>query len=362
MNYYSLAGNNIYIINKAYGKGETMPRISIAPMVDITDRHFRYFCRLLTKKSILYTEMITSSAIIHGDRNKILDFDPFEKPIVLQIAGCDKGEIAEAVKIAEDWDYDEINLNIACPSDRVSGNQMGAALMAYPELVAEIIQAMRKETKKPISVKHRIGINGTNILPSSLSKVIFDKYEDMEYFIKTLYKVGVKHFIIHARIAILEGLSPKENREVPPLRYDEVYRVKENFPELFIEINGGTKTIESIKEHLQYVDGVMLGRIAYENPFLLTEVDQFFEEGNVNNISRRQVIEGLIDYMEKIEKDEKVGYQVLKNTLGLFHNKRGSKIWRQLLSPPWGEGYYAKEILEKALLMLPEEVLNEKLV
>src|SRR5690554_5445791 len=196
-------------------------------MVDITDRHFRYFCRLLTKKSMLYTEMITSSAIIHGDRNKLLDFDSFEKPIALQIAGCDKKEIQKAVKIAEEWDYDEINLNVGCPSDRVSGNQMGATLMAYPDLVGEIIEAMKKETKKPITVKHRIGIDGTNILPNSLPKLVFDKYEDLEYFVKVLSNVGVDHLIIHARIAILEGLSPRDNRKIPPLRYDEVYRIKE---------------------------------------------------------------------------------------------------------------------------------------
>lgn len=337
-----------------------MSRISIAPMVDITDRHFRYFCRILTKKSILYTEMITSSAIIHGDRNKILEFHPFEKPIALQIAGCDKKEIAEAVKIAEDWDYDEINLNVGCPSDRVSGNQMGAALMAYPELVAEIVQAIKRETKKPVTVKHRIGIDGTNILPSSLSKVVFDKYEDLEYFIRVLSEAGVNHFIIHARIAILEGLSPRENREVPPLKYDQVYKIKESFPDLFIEINGEIKTIDSIKEHLQHVDGVMLGRVAYENPFLLTEVDQFFESGKINNISRREIIERLIDYVEGFGKDKRMGYNALKNTLGLFHNKRGSKAWRQLLSTSWGDGAYAKDILEKALQIIPEEVLDER--
>ena len=337
-----------------------MSRISIAPMLDITDRHFRYFCRLLTKKSMLYTEMISSSAIVHGDRNKLLDFDPFEKPIALQIAGCDIKEITEAVKIAEDWDYDEINLNIGCPSDRVSGNQMGAYLMAYPELVAEIVQAMKNETKKPVTVKHRIGIDGTNILPDSLSRVVFDKYEDLEYFVKVLSEAGIKHFIIHARIAILEGLSPKENREVPPLRYDYVYKIKEAFPDLFIEINGGIKTIESIKEHLQYVDGVMLGRVAYENPFILTEVDQFIEGGKINNISRREVIEGLIDYVGQFEEDKRMGYQAIKNILGLFHNKRGSRLWRQILSPPWKEGMTARDILEEALQVLPEEVLDER--
>lgn len=337
-----------------------MSRISIAPMVDITDRYFRYFCRLLTKKSMLYTEMITSSAIIHGDRNKLLDFDPFEKPITLQIAGCNKKEIGEAVKIAEDWDYDEINLNVGCPSDRVSGNQMGATLMAYPELVAELYQAMKRETNKAVTVKHRIGIDGTNILPSSLSKVIFDEYKDLEYFVKVLSDVGVRHLIIHARIAILEGLSPKDNREIPPIRYDEVYKIKENFPELFIEINGGIKTIESIEEHLNHVDGVMLGRVAHDNPFLLREVDQFFDGGQVNNISRREVIKGLIDYAERFGEDQKIGYQALKNNLGLFHNKRGSKLWRQLLTPPWEEANNTRDILERALKLLPKEVLDDR--
>lgn len=337
-----------------------MSRISIAPMVDISDRHFRYFCRLLTKKSMLYTEMITSSAIINGDRNKILDFNPFEKPLSLQIAGCDKKEIAEAVMIAEDWDYDEININVGCPSDRVSGNQMGATLMAYPEMVADIVQAMKNETKKPITVKNRIGIDGTNILPDSLSKVVLDQYEDLEHFVKTLSEVGINHFIIHARIAILEGLSPKENREIPPLRYDEVYRIKEAYPDLFIEINGGIKTIESMKEHLSYVDGIMLGRVAYENPFFLTEVDQFFQGGKVNHISRREVIEGLIKYVEEFGDDKKMGQQALKNVLGLFHNQRGSRLWRQLLTPPWEGSDNARDVLEKALTILPEEVLDER--
>lgn len=337
-----------------------MTRISIAPMVDVTDRHFRYFCRLLTKKSMLYTEMITSSSIINRDRNNILDFDSYEKPLTLQIAGCDSKEIAQAIRIAEDWDYDEINLNVGCPSDRVSGNQMGATLMAYPELVAEIVESIRCETKKPITIKHRIGIDGRDSLPSTVSKVILDQYEDLEHFVKVLSEAGIKHFIVHARIAILAGLSPKDNREIPPLRYDEVYRLKKAFPDLLIEINGGIKTIDSMKEHLQYVDGVMLGRVAYENPFLLTEVDQFFQGGKVNPISRREVIERLKDYVVKFGEDKKTGQQAVKSILGLFHNQRGSKIWRQLLTPPWEGSINARDVLDKALYLLAEDVLDER--
>lgn len=335
------------------------PKVSIAPMVDRTDRHFRYFCRLITRRSLLYTEMITTSAIINGDRHKILDFDQFEKPVALQIAGCDPREVYEAVKIAEDWDYDEINLNAGCPSDRVSGNEMGAVLMAYPEKVAEMIAAMKRATKKPVTIKHRIGIEGKNVLPDYFERTLLDKYEDMMSFVKTVEQAGAERFIIHARIAVLEGLSPKENREVPPLRYKDVYKLKRELPHLNIVINGGIKTISDIEGHLRYVDGVMIGRAAYDNPFMLAEVDKFFNDGKVNNITRRQVIEGLIPYIEKIEKEGVKGYAALVHTLGLFFNKKGSKTWKQLITPPWPEGYSGKDILFKALDSLPQDVLDE---
>lgn len=337
-----------------------MTRISIAPMVDVTDRHFRYFCRLLTKHSILYTEMITSSAIIHGDRNKLLDFNPIEKPLSLQIAGHDREEVKEAVRIAEAWDYDEINLNVGCPSDRVSGNHMGASLMAYPDLVAELVEAMREETEKPITVKHRIGIDGRNVLPDSLDKLVIDEYDDLKKFVEKIKRAGVNHFVIHARIAILEGLSPRQNREIPPTNYDMVYKIKEDFPELFVEINGGIKDIESIKTHLKHVDGVMLGRVAYENPFLLTKVDQFFDNNYINTTTRKDIILKLIDYVDSLEGNERTEHQALRNTLGLFHKKRGSKIWRQLLTPPWPKGYRASDVLKKALEEIPEEILIER--
>jgi tRNA-dihydrouridine synthase A len=336
-----------------------VPRVSVAPMVDKTDRHYRYFCRLMTKHTLLYSEMITTHAILNGDRSRILGFDPFEKPVALQLAGCNPKEMYEAVKIAEDWDYDEINLNVGCPSDRVSGNDMGAVLMAYPELVAELVESIRKATKKPVTVKHRIGIEGRNVLPKTFGRTLFNKYEDMVNFIEKVEKSDVDRYIIHARIAILEGLSPKENREVPPLRYDEVYRLKREFPDLNIVINGGIKTVEQIEEHLKYVDGVMIGRAAYDNPFMMAEVDKFFENGEVNNVTRREIIEKMIPYVENLEKKGLSGHIPLSHTIGLFHEKRGSRTWKQLITPPWPKGWSAKEILYHALENLPQEVLDE---
>lgn len=334
------------------------PLVSIAPMVDRTDRHFRYFARLLTSNVLLYTEMVTCQAIIKGDRHKFLDFDPFEKPLALQIAGSTPEDVYEAVKIADGWDYDEINLNIGCPSDRVSSNCMGAALMADPELVKEMVASMRKATKKPVTVKHRIGIEGTDILPDTLGVTKLDKYEDMIKFITTVEKAEVDRFIVHARIAILEGLSPKENRDIPPLRYEEVYKLKEDFPYMQIEINGGIKTPEDAKLHLQKVDSVMIGRAAYENPFLLREFDSLFT-GNTKRISRREVLEQFIPYVESLEKKGENAYYAIKHTLGLFAGKAGSKLYKQLLGTPVNSGISASEILRKALLELPKDVLDE---
>ncbi|MGO1367790.1 tRNA dihydrouridine(20/20a) synthase DusA [Senegalia sp. (in: firmicutes)] len=333
------------------------PKISIAPMVDRTDRHFRYFTRLLTKNTLLYTEMITAQAIIHGDRNMLLDFDEFERPLALQIAGCDSKNIGKAVKIAEKWNYDEINLNVGCSSDRVSGNDMGAYLIAYPELVRDMVCQMRKNTDKPITVKHRIGIDGSGILPDSFDRKIIDKYEDLTNFIDIVEKAKVDRFIVHARIAILAGLSPKENREVPPIRYEDIYRLKKEYPYLNIDINGGIKTVEEIQTHLKHVDGVMIGRAAYDNPFMLTEVEKFFKGGKVNNISRGEVIEELIKYIEKLDENIKI-QNVLKHTMGLFHGVKGSKKWRQIITLPWDKD--PVDILKEALEILPQEPLNIK--
>lgn len=234
--------------------------ISVAPMVDKTDRNFRNFIRMINNDVMLYTEMVTAQAIINGKLDYILGIEDIENPIVLQIAATNKEEARKAVKLAEKYNYDEINLNIGCPSDRISGNMMGAYLMAYPEIVAEIVSEMKKETKKDISIKHRIGIDGSGVLPDDYGRTLIDKYEDMINFVNITENVGVKKYIVHARIAVLAGLDPKQNREIPPLRYDAVYRLKEEKPHLSIEINGGIKTINQIDEHLKHVDSVMLGK------------------------------------------------------------------------------------------------------
>ena len=307
-------------------------KISIAPMVDRTDRNFRNFVRMINKDVLLYTEMITAQAILNGDLDYILGFDEVEHPIVLQIAATNPKEAYQAVKIAERYAYDEINLNVGCPSDRVSGNMMGAYLMAFPEEVANIVKAMKDATNKPISIKHRIGIDGKNILPDTFERTLLDKYEDMMNFIHITEKAGVNKYIIHARIAILAGLDPKQNRSIPPLRYDEVYRVKKENPNLHIEVNGGVKTVEEIDEHLKHVDSVMLGREIYDNPMILTEFGKYYGSEEKINITRKEIIEKMIHYVENMEKQNLRPHLFLMHTHGLFHNVRGSKAWKRAIN------------------------------
>lgn len=336
------------------------PKVSIAPMVDRTDKHFRFFLRQITKKSLLYTEMITAQALIYGDLEKLLSFSPKEGPVSLQIAGCKPEDIYKAVKNAEPWNYSEINLNVGCPSDRVSGNAMGAYLMAYPELVKEMLLAMREATSKPITIKHRIGIDGGDILvPGTCNKEVLNSYDDLVNFVTTIEGAKVDRFTIHARSAILKGLSPKENREVPPLDYDMVYRLKEDFPHLNIEINGGIKTPEEITHHLNHVDGVMIGRASYENPFMLRKIDNFFEDKEENNVSRADILNGILPYMENLESKGLSSYSILKHALELFHGAAGSRRWKQLMSPPFKDMLPSKRV-HLALRELPEESLYEK--
>ena len=307
-------------------------KISIAPMVDRTDRNFRNFVRMINKDVLLYTEMITAQAIFNGDLDYILGFDEVEHPIVLQIAATNPKEAYQAVKIAERYAYDEINLNVGCPSDRVSGNMMGAYLMAFPEEVANIVKAMKDATDKPISIKHRIGIDGKNVLPDTFERTLLDKYEDMMNFIHITEKAGVNKYVIHARIAILAGLDPKQNRSIPPLRYDEVYRMKKENPNLHIEINGGIKTVEEIDEHLKYVDSVMLGREIYDNPMILTEFGKYYGSEGEINITRKGIIEKMIHYVENMEKKNLRPHLFLMHTHGLFHNVCGSKAWKRAIN------------------------------
>ena len=320
-------------------------KISIAPMVDRTDRNFRNFVRMINKDVLLYTEMITAQAILNGDLDYILGFDEVEHPIVLQIAATNPEEAYKAVKIAEKYNYDEINLNVGCPSDRVSGNMMGAYLMAFPKEVANIVKAMKEATGKPISIKHRIGIDGKNILPESFERTLLDKYEDMVNFINTTKEIGVNKYIIHARIAILAGLDPKQNRSIPPLRYDEVYRVKKEYPDLHIEINGGIKSVKEIDEHLNYVDSVMLGREIYDNPMILTEFGKYY--GKEINITRKEIIEKMIHYVENMEKQQLRPHLFLMHTHGLFHNIRGSKAWKRAINEPKADSRTLREMLKK---------------
>lgn len=307
--------------------------ISLAPMVDKTDRHFRYFLRGITKKTLLYTEMVSAQSIIKGDRNFILDFDPIEKPIALQLAASNVEELREAVRIAEAWDYDEINLNVGCPSDRVSGHHMGAVLMAYPYLVRDMIKAIKEETSKKVTVKHRIGIDGKGILDESFEKKLFDSYEDLKNFVDIIMEAKPHRLVVHARIAILAGLSPKENREIPPIRYEEVYRLKREYPNIEIEINGGIKTEEQIKEHLGLVDAVMIGREAYDNPFFMKCADKFYglEE---NSLNREELALRMIPYIEAYEKEGYNANAIIRHMLGLYHGVKGAKAWKNALSSP----------------------------
>ena len=313
-------------------------RISVAPMMDWTTRDYRFFARLFNPNIVLYTEMVTTGAIIHGDAKRHLDFNSQEHPMVLQLGGSNPQDLATCTKMAEDWGYNEVNLNIGCPSDRVQNNKIGACLMAEPNLVAECIDQMQKTVSIPVTVKHRIGIDD------------MQSYDEMLHFVDTIAATGCTHFVVHARIAILQGLSPKENREVPPLRYEDVYRLKRERPNLTIEINGGIKTFEETQQHLQYVDGVMIGREAYHNPYLLAEFGQFW---NLDLPDRFNIMQQMMPYIEKRLAEGAPLSIITRHILGLFQNLPGARKWRQALS-----GGNAKSLtdIENALLKIQETI------
>ncbi len=293
------------------------PRISVAPMMDWTTKDYRFFARLFNPNVVLYTEMVTTGAIIYGGANRHLDFNKEEHPIVLQLGGSNPQELATCTKMAEDWGYNEVNLNVGCPSDRVQNNKIGACLMAEPNLVAECIHSMQKAVSIPVTVKHRIGIDD------------MQSYEEMLHFVDTVAATGCTHFIVHARIAILQGLSPKENREIPPLRYEDVYRLKQERPHLTIEINGGIKTFEETQQHLQHVDGVMIGREAYHNPYLLAELGQLW---NLEAPDRFDIMQQMMPYIHQRVAEGAPLSIITRHILGLFQNLPGARKWRQALS------------------------------
>ena len=294
-------------------------KISVAPMMDCTDRHDRFFLRLMSKNVMLYSEMVATKSAIHGDRKKILSYSPEEKPLALQVGGSDKNELAEVSKIAEDLGYDEININLGCPSKKVQKNKFGACLMKEPDLVAECINKMINSCNIPVTAKTRIG---------------FDNIEEFDYlnkFISKMKDAGCKTFILHARKAILKGLSPKQNLNIPKLNYDMVYEIKKKNPNLEIIINGGISKIEEIKKHLTMCDGVMIGRSIYQNPYSLVEIEK--EIFNTKIIpSREEVAQKLLEYLEKeVRQGTKVNH-VMRHTVGLYHGQIGSKNWKRYLS------------------------------
>ena len=295
-------------------------RFCVAPMMDRTDRHCRYFHRLLTKRSLLYTEMLHSNAILNGDVNKLLEFKTVVHPLAIQLGGSDPSSLAEASIISEEFGFREVNLNVGCPSNKVQKGRFGAVLMREPKLVSRCIDAMKKSVNIPITVKCRIGVDDMD------ENVYLDK------FIKEVSSSGCETFIIHARKAWLSGLSPKDNREIPPLNYQRVYKLKETFPELDIIINGGIKTIRESSKHLEYVDGVMLGREAYDNPIILTEVDSEIFSEAMNPIRRSDILYRLLPYIKsEIDRGTKI-FHITKHLMGLFKGFDGAKNIRKYLA------------------------------
>ena len=294
-------------------------KVSVAPMMDCTDRHERYFLRLISKNVLLYTEMIVSEAIDRGDKKKLLSFNLDEKPVALQLGGSSPKLLGEASKIGEEFGYDEINLNLGCPSKKVQNNKFGACLIKEPMLVADCLNEMQTKTKLPVTVKTRIGYDDV------------DDYENLFNFISLLKSTGVKTFIIHARKAMLGKFTPKQNLNIPPLKYEMVYKLKEDFKDLNIIINGGITSPEQIKDHIKKVDGVMIGRSIYHSPYLLADIEkEIFNNEDV--FSRQEVVEKLVIYLkDEIKKGTRVN-QVMRHTLGLFHGQTGSNFWKRYLS------------------------------
>lgn len=317
-------------------------RIAVAPMLDWTDRHCRYFLRLLSRHTLLYTEMATTGAVLRGNPERLLAHNPAEHPLALQLGGSDPAELARSACVVAEFGYDEVNLNVGCPSDRVRSGRFGACLMAEPEVVAEGVAAMRAAVSLPITVKTRIGIDDR------------DSYEALVDFVDQVANGGCEVFIIHARKAWLRGLSPRENREIPPLRHEVVYRLKRDFPNLTIILNGGLTTLEQIANSSRGVDGVMIGRAAYENPYLLAQVDRRFFGSSAPPPSRHQVVEAFLPYVEAQLRRGTPLQAMTRHVLGLFQGIPGARVWRRHLSEHAHQRGAGVEVLTAALRQIPE--------
>jgi tRNA-dihydrouridine synthase A len=310
---------------------------SVAPMMDWTDRHCRYFHRLLSQHAWLYTEMVTTGALIHGDHHRFLHYNAEEHPLALQLGGSNPRELGLCAKMAEDYGYDEVNLNVGCPSDRVQNGRFGACLMAEPNLVADCVAAMNNAVKLPVTVKSRIGIDDK------------DSYEELVHFIGTVANAGCKTFIVHARKAWLSGLSPKQNREVPPLRYEVVYQLKIDFPHLEIILNGGVTSLAQAETVLQHVDGVMVGREAYQNPYLLAEVDQRIFGVDKTPLLRAEIMAQLLPYIRQQLTTQARLNSITRHILGLYHGEVGARGWRRHLSENVGKADADENVVLEAL-------------
>ncbi|HHH44070.1 MAG TPA: tRNA dihydrouridine(20/20a) synthase DusA [Gammaproteobacteria bacterium] len=311
--------------------------VSVAPMMAWTDRHCRYFLRLISRHVRLYTEMVTSAALLHGDRERLLRYHPAEQPLAIQLGGSEPAQLARCAGYAEQAGFAEVNLNVGCPSDRVQSGRFGACLMLEPERVADCVAAMRAAVSIPVTVKTRIGVDEQ------------DSYEALYRFVAMLAGAGLEALVVHARKAWLQGLSPKQNREIPPLRYDRVYRLKKDFPALTVHINGGIKTLDEVAGHLQQVDGVMIGREAYHNPWLLADVDRRFAGDVYAQPGRHQVALRFMDYAEDELKAGTHLQQMTRHILGLFQGQPGARAWRRHLSEQAHRPGAGTEVIEQAL-------------
>jgi tRNA-dihydrouridine synthase A len=330
--------------SQAFQMKKPSRRMSVAPMLDWTDRHYRYFARLISRHTWLYTEMVTTGALLYGDVERHLRFDEAEHPVALQLGGSDPAELAQCARLAQQWGYDEVNLNVGCPSERVQKGAFGACLMAEPQLVADCVKAMRDVVDIDITVKHRIGIDQ------------IEHYDYLAGFVDQVAEAGCTTFIVHARNAILKGLSPKENREIPPLKYDYVYRLKRERPELEILLNGGVKSNAEIAEHLRHVDGVMVGREAYHNPWLMADWDATFYGDDSTVVSRQQVVDAMLPYIRaRLAEGHKLR-NIARHILGLFQGMPGARQWRRMLSDAKLLDGADEGLLLQALAAMPSRI------